>query len=102
LKYGESQGIKDRAIKQISYRYASAAQYFVGGQQHALSVLESCEDSGKRDYVWALGGQALSGADFSNPALLKAYVYIKLPHNTPSALKALPYPSDLNFVACAA
>jgi hypothetical protein len=92
-----SRGWGYRALKNISFRYANSAQYFVASHQHMVSVVESCEDSIKRDKMLELGGQALLVAgDYADANLRTAYVYIKLPHNTPNSYKHLPYPSDLS------
>jgi len=85
-----------RAIANISYRYATASQWFVESAQHFISVIDSVEDFVKRDTLIQLGGQALvSAADFADPVKRTAYVYIKIPSNTPNHKKHLPYPSDL-------
>ena len=85
-----------RAISSLSFRYGTAPQYFVTGTQNFISVLDSCEDSGKKQQLAQLGGQAMvQPSDFSDTTLQKAYVYIKLPHNTPNSCKHLPYASDL-------
>lgn len=55
----------------------------------------------KKQQMFDLGGQPLLGAtasagDFASVTKRTAYVYIKLPHNSPSAQeKNLPLPSDL-------
>jgi len=85
-----------RMIESLSFRYASAPQFFVQGPQHFISVMEACENGTKRDQLVQIGGQALlTPADFADPLKRTAYVYIKLPHNSPRAAKPLPYPSDL-------
>ena len=62
-----------------------------------MAVLADCEDSGKRDAILALGGQALvSETDFESDAKRTAYVYLKMPFNSVSAQeKPLPLPTDL-------
>jgi hypothetical protein len=83
-------------IESMSFRYASAPQYFVQGPQHFISVMEACENGTKRDQLVQIGGQALlTPADFADPVKRTAYVYVKLPHNSPKAAKPLPYASDL-------
>ena len=85
-----------KALKNISVRYGTAPQYFIGSEQHLLSVLEQCDNAVKRDAVYGLGGPAMaSPADWGSITNRTAYVYIKLFHNTPSAKKHLPYASDL-------
>jgi len=85
-----------RMLESLSFRYASAPQFFVQGQQHFISVMDSCENGVKRDQLVQLGGQALlTPADFADPVKRTAYVYIKFPHNSPKNNKPLPYTSDL-------
>lgn len=85
-----------RAIEALSFRFGSAPQYFVGSEQHFISVIDSVEDFVKRDTLVTQGGQTLiSAADFGSATKRKAYVYIKIPSNTPNHKKSLPYPSDL-------
>lgn len=83
-------------IDNLSYRFATAQQLFVQGEQHFISVIDSVDDFIKRDTIIQLGGQALvTSADFANVSKRTAYVYIKIPSNTPNHNKHLPYPSDL-------
>jgi hypothetical protein len=85
-----------RAIASMSFRYGTAPQYFVTGNQNFISVLASCEDTGKKQIIAELGGVAcVQPSDFADPTNRKAYVYLKLPHNTPNSKKHLPYTSDL-------
>jgi hypothetical protein len=96
------QGWGYNLINQVSVRYGSSSQYFFTGEQIYLSNLFDCEDSMKRDQLSALGG------NFWNPAITsvtqpEAYVYLKLPHNSPRADgKPNPFPTDLNIAAIAA
>jgi len=91
-----NQGWGYRMINNLSFRYASAPQYFVQGEQHFISVMEACENGTKRDQLVQLGGQALlTDTDFADPNKRTAYVYIKIPSNSPRAHKPLPYPSDI-------
>ncbi len=91
-----SSGWGYQLIRQIGWRYAGSSLYYVQGEQHLVNVLFDCEDSVKKDQMLALGGQALaSTADFADANARTAYVYIKLPHNSPSAQeKPLPFPTD--------
>lgn len=93
-------------IKRIGVRYGGSTLYYFSSDQMLIDVMSDCEDSGKRDLVFQLGGQQLSGGstgnpdggagDFGNAAARTAYVYIKLPHNSPSAQELpLPLPTDL-------
>jgi hypothetical protein len=80
-------------INRVSVRYGSSAQYFWNGVQVYMQNLLDCENSVKQDQINSLGGAALAGAACGNAV---AYVYLKLPHNSPrSAGKPLPFPSDL-------
>ena len=89
------------AIRRIGVRYGGSTLYYFSGDQILIDTLSECEDSGKKQQIFDLGGQALLGAtasagDFASVSKRTAYVYIKLPHNTPSAQeKNLPLPSDL-------
>lgn len=81
-------------IEQVSVRYGSSAQYFWSGDQLFLEAMYDCEDSKKRDQLASLGGAYTD--DFIDNPQPEAYVYLKLPHNSPRADgKPLPFPSDL-------
>lgn len=83
-------------IRQVSVRYGSSAQYFFTGEQIYLQAMFDCEDSKKRDQLAALGGDSLVASDFAATPNPEAYLYLKLPHNSPRADgKPLPFPSDL-------
>lgn len=84
-------------IRRIGYRYGSSQLYYISGAQNLVQALSLCEDSGKRDALYALGGQAITSVtDTQNPALWSAYVYLRLPHSSPAlAGGALPFPTDL-------
>jgi hypothetical protein len=68
-----------------------------------IDVLSDAEDSVKKQNLFDLGGNPLSctangggAGDFASQSLRTAYVYIKLPFNSPSAQeKPLPLPTDL-------
>ena len=85
------------AIRQIGFRIGGSSLYYITGDQMAVDALDACEDQEKKDAILALGGsECLTAADFTDQAKLSAYVYIKLPWNSPSSLqKPLPLPSDL-------
>jgi hypothetical protein len=86
-------------IKQVSFRYGGSSQYFLSGQQLLQAALRKAPNSGARDQLMALGGSAAAGAaagagDFAAPQ--RAYVWLSLPHTTPSADGKLPpLPTDL-------
>lgn len=62
-----------------------------------MQALSLCEDSGKKDALYALGGQAvLSIGDWANVSKRTCYVYLRLPHSSPALSgSALPFPSDV-------
>jgi hypothetical protein len=84
-------------IRRIGYRYGSSQLYYITGAQNLLQTVALCEDSGKKQQILFLGGQALtSPADWADPAKRTAYVYLRLPHSSPALSGgALPFPSDV-------
>ena len=56
-----------------------------------------CEDSGKKQQLFFLGGQALLDInDWQDAGKRTAYVYLRLPHSSPALSGgALPFPSDV-------
>lgn len=81
-------------IKQISFRYGGSSQYFLTGQQVLQSALSMASDSGSRDALLSLGGNATLPAGFATQQF--GYVWLPLPHCIPSAEGKLPpLPSDL-------
>jgi len=84
-------------IRRIGYRYGSSQLYYITGQQNLLQALALCEDSGKKEALFQLGGQALLGsADWADPAKRTAYIYLRLPHSSPALSGgSLPFPSDI-------
>lgn len=84
-------------VNRIGVRYGGSTLYYFDGSQMLIDILSDCEDSAKRDTMFQLGGnEILSPSDWANESLRTAYVYLKLPHNTPSAQEAtLPFPTDL-------
>jgi len=84
-KYGESQGI-------------DASQYFLTGQQVLQSALSMASDSGSRDAILSLGGDATTNDGTTDGFAIskQGYVWLPLPHTIPSAEGKLPpLPSDL-------
>jgi hypothetical protein len=84
-------------LRRIGYRYGSSQLYYITGQQNMLQALTLCEDSGKKEQLFALGGQAiLTDVDWRSAAKRTAYVYLRLPHSSPALSGgALPFPSDI-------
>lgn len=87
------------AIKQVSFRYGGSSQYFLSGQQLLQNCIRKAPNSGARDDLLSLGGQAAAGGaaaqgDFA--VAQRAYVWLALPHTVPTADGKLPpLPSDL-------
>lgn len=87
------------AIRQVSFRYGGSSQYFLSGQQLLQNAIRQTPNSGARDDLLSLGGNAAAGAaagagDFA--LAQRAYVWLSLPHTIPSADGKLPpLPSDL-------
>lgn len=84
-------------LRRIGYRYGSSQLYYITGQQNLIQSLSMCEDSGKKQQLFFLGGQAiLSAADWADAGKRTAYVYLRLPHSSPALSGgALPFPSDV-------
>ena len=94
-------------IRRIGVRYGNSSLYYFSGDQMLIDILSDCEDSVKKQEMLTLGGLALSclpaggntagnAGDFTSDIDRTAYVYLKLPHNTPSAQElSLPLPTDL-------
>jgi len=84
-------------IKRIGYRYGSSQLYYISGNQNLMQAVSLCEDSGKKQQMFFLGGQALLDvADWSDAGKRTAYVYLRLPHSSPALSGgALPFPSDI-------
>lgn len=80
-------------INRLSVRYGSSAQYFWSGPQMWNQIAYECESRQKAEDMLNLGGQFLAAGAAASAI---AYVYIKLPHNSPrSQGKPLPFASDL-------
>jgi len=84
-------------IRRIGYRYGSSQLYYITGQQNLLQSVSLCEDSGKKQQLYFLGGQAiLSLNDWADAGKRTCYVYLRLPHSSPALSGgALPFPSDV-------
>lgn len=91
-------------IKQVSFRYGGSSQYFLSGQQLLQNAIRKTPNSGARDDMLSLGGNAAAGAaaapgDFATAQ--RAYVWLALPHTIPSADGKLPpLPTDLLTQQC--
>jgi hypothetical protein len=84
-------------LRRIGYRYGSSQLYYISGQQNLLQALALCEDTGKKQQLFTLGGQAILGPDdFADAGKRTAYVYLRLPHSSPALSGgALPFPTDV-------
>ena len=90
-------------IRRIGLRIGGSTLYYFSGDQCLIDVLADAEDSQKKQTLFDLGGNPLKclpagggAGDFADQSLRTAYVYIKLPFNSPSAQeKPLPLPTDL-------
>jgi len=84
-------------LRRIGYRYGSSQLYYISGSQNLVQSMSLCEDSGKKQQMFFLGGQALlSPADWADAGKRTAYVYLRLPHSSPALSgSALPFPSDV-------
>ena len=93
---GLTRGWLYQMVDSVSVRYAGSSLYYFQGEQELIACLSDCEDSVKRDNLLALGGgECLSPTDWANSNLTTASIYIKLPHNSPSAQeKPMGFPTD--------
>lgn len=84
-------------LRRIGYRYGSSQLYYISGEQNLLQSVALCEDSGKKQQLFFLGGQALLDInDWQDAGKRTAYVYLRLPHSSPALSGgALPFPSDV-------
>jgi hypothetical protein len=84
-------------IRRIGYRYGSSQLYYISGAQNLMQAVALCEDSGKKQQLFFLGGQALlAPTDWSDAGKRTAYIYLRLPHSSPALSGgALPFPSDV-------
>lgn len=85
------------AIKQIGLRIGGSSLYYFTGDQILVDNLTDCEDTGKKNALLALAGSEITSlAGYNSIVNRTAYVYLKMPFNTVSALqKQLPLPTDL-------
>jgi hypothetical protein len=84
-------------LRRIGYRYGSSQLYYISGSQNLVQALSLCEDSGKKQQLFFLGGQALlTPADWADAGKRTAYIYLRLPHSSPALSgSSLPFPSDV-------
>ena len=84
-------------LRRIGYRYGSSQLYYITGAQNLIQTLALCEDSGKKQQMLFLGGQAMTTpSDWADPAKRTAYVFLRLPHSSPALSGgALPFPTDI-------
>jgi len=88
-------------IRRIGVRVGNSTLYYFSGDQMLIDALAECEDSVKKQQLFDLGGTSLLGVtagpgNFADTTARTAFVYLKLPWNTPSAQeKNLPLPTDL-------
>jgi len=84
-------------LRRIGYRYGSSQLYYISGEQNLLQAVSLCEDSGKKQQLFFLGGQAILDIDdWADAGKRTAYVYLRLPHSSPALSGgALPFPSDV-------
>lgn len=88
-------------IRQVSFRYGGSSQYFLSQQQLLQNAIRKTSNSGARDDLLSLGGNAATApavgplaGDFT--LAQRAYVWLSLPHTMPTADGKLPpIPSDL-------
>ena len=94
---GLTRGWLYQLVDRISVRYAGSSLYFFQGEQELIECLSECEDSVKRDQLLQLGGAEIaSPTDWASENLRSASIYIKLPHNSPSAQeKPILFPTDV-------
>jgi hypothetical protein len=84
-------------VRRLGYRYGSSQLYYITGAQNYVQTLSLCEDSGKKEQITFLGGQALlNPADWADVTKRTCYVYLRLPHSSPAlAGGSLPFPTDV-------
>lgn len=95
--WAASRGWLYAMVDTISLRVGGGQQVMITGDQNLVEVLTECEDSGKRDAIFNLGGsEVLNSTDWIPVSNRTASIYVKLPFNSPSAAsKPLPFPTDL-------
>lgn len=86
-------------IDQVALRVGGSSLYYFTGDQIAVDTLTDCEESGKKQAVFNLGGgELLQQSDFALSKVNErsASIYLKMPFNSISALqKTLPLNTDL-------
>jgi hypothetical protein len=86
-------------INQTSVRYGGSSQYFFTGEQQLMQNVVDMQDAVSREFLYALGGDALTGTIWSANGTVSysGYAYINLPHNTPNGdgMKMNPLPTEL-------
>jgi len=97
-------------VNTVALRVGGSSLYYFTGDQILVDTLSECENNGKQQSVFQLGGAALgtvtttSGSPPTVSAyptsatdpLLSASIYIKMPFNSISSLqKPVPLPTDL-------
>jgi hypothetical protein len=94
---GLTRGWLYQLVDRISVRYAGSSLYFFQGEQELIECLSECEDSIKRDQLLQLGGSEIATPqNWLSDNLRSASIYIKLPHNSPSAQeKPILFPTDV-------
>ena len=93
---GVTRGWLYQLVDRITVRYAGSSLYQFGGEQELIQILSECEDSVKRDNMLVLGGAEIATpTDWADADLRTGSIYIKLPHNSPSAQeKPLGFPTS--------
>jgi len=88
-------------VDTMALRIGGSSLYYFTGDQLMVENLSECESTDKKQAVMNLAGAELGTAGTplvpaTNPALLSASIYLKMPYNSISALqKTLPLPTDL-------
>jgi hypothetical protein len=87
-------------IDSVLFRYGGSQTYQISGDQMLVDALIDCENQSKVNDLMNLGGQALTNTQLQSTTtsvgLRSAHVFLKLPHNTPSAQEqTLGLPTDL-------
>jgi len=96
LNWAINTGWGYQCIDTLAVRIGGSSLYYFSGDQLLNDILSDCEDDRKKQAVFALGGApCLQQSDFAGTNL-SAYVYVKMPWNSISALqKTLPLCTDL-------
>ena len=109
--YAFPQGWLGAMINTVALRIGGSSLYYWTGAQIMVDTLQECENQGKQQGVFNLGGAALGTVTTANAPvasvtafptnakdpLLSGSFYLKMPFNTISSLqKTLALPTDLN------